>query len=65
MRGYINKYEDYEFQGFAGVDNCDFCDGFTHVNEWIRPDDGGMVFVCAACQFSKRFPEIKGGQKRG
>jgi hypothetical protein len=57
MRGYINKYEDYTFAGFGGVDNCDFCDSFTHVNEWNRPD-GGFVFVCNPCQFTKRFPEI-------
>ena len=56
MRGYINAFDDYIFAGFAGVDNCDYCDGFTHVNEWTRPD-GGVVFVCATCEFNKRFPE--------
>ena len=44
MRGYVNPVDDYTFVGFAGVENCDYCDGFTHVNEWNRPD-GGMVFV--------------------
>jgi len=58
MRGYINPFDDYVFAGFAGVDNCDYCDGFTHVNEWNRPD-GSVVFVCNQCQFTKRFPEIK------
>ena len=57
MRGYINKFEDYTFAGFGGVDNCDYCDSFTHVNEWNRPD-GGFVFVCKSCEFTKRFPEI-------
>ncbi len=57
VRGYINKYNDYKFAGFGGVDNCDFCDSFTHVNEWDRPD-GGFVFVCNPCQFANRFPEI-------
>ena len=56
MKGYINPVADYEFVGFGGVDNCDYCDLFTHVNEWNRPD-GGFVFVCGRCEFSKRFPE--------
>ena len=58
MRGYVNPVDDYNFIGFAGVDNCDYCDAFTHVNEWGRPD-GGMVFVCGSCEFNKRFPEKK------
>lgn len=58
MTGFINKFEDYRFAGFGGVDNCDYCDSFTHVNEWDRPD-GGFVFVCNACEFTKRFPEKK------
>ena len=58
MAEFINQFEDYTFAAFAGVDNCDYCDSFTHVNEWNRPD-GGFVFVCNSCQFSKRFPEIK------
>lgn len=58
MRGYINKYQDFIFRGFAGVDNCDYCDNFTHVNEWETPD-GAPHFVCGACQYSLRFPEEK------
>jgi len=58
MSGFINKFEDYRFAGFGGVDNCDYCDSFTHVNEWDRPD-GGFVFVCNSCEFTKRFPEKK------
>jgi len=58
MSGFVNKFEDYRFAGFGGVDNCDYCDSFTHVNEWDRPD-GGFVFVCNACEFTKRFPEKK------
>jgi len=56
MRDYVNPVEDYKFVGFGGVDNCDYCDYFTHINEWSRPD-GGMVFVCGSCEFNKRFPE--------
>ena len=59
MAEFINQFEDYTFAAFAGVDNCDYCDSFTHVNEWNRPDDGGFVLVCNSCQFQKRFPEIK------
>jgi hypothetical protein len=55
MTHYVNPVDDYTFVGFAGVENCDYCDGFTHVNEWNRPD-GGMVFVCGSCEFNKRFP---------
>lgn len=58
MAEFINKFEDYTFATFAGIDNCDYCDSFTHVNEWNRPD-GGFVLVCNACHFNKRFPEIK------
>jgi len=50
--------QDYTFAAFGGVDNCDYCDSFTHVNEWNRPD-GGVVFVCKQCEFTKRFPEVK------
>ena len=57
MSGGLNPFEDYEFQGFAGVDNCDYCDSFTHVNEWLRGFDGGIVYVCNKCQTNKRFPE--------
>jgi hypothetical protein len=56
MRNYINPFADYKFEGFGGVDNCDFCDAFTHVNEWTR-SDGAVVFVCNQCEFTKRFPE--------
>jgi len=56
MRGYVNPVEDYKFVRFGGVDNCDYCDYFTHINEWSSPD-GGMVFVCGSCEFNKRFPE--------
>ena len=62
MSFFINSFEDYTFASFAGVDNCDYCDSFTHVNEWNRPD-GGFVLVCNSCQFSKRFPEIKAKAK--
>ena len=58
MRHYINPVTDYIFTAFAGVDNCDYCDSFTHVNEWNRPD-GGFVLVCGKCEYEKRFPEIK------
>ena len=54
----INPFEDYIYQSFAGVDNCDYCDAFTHVNEWLRTD-GGLVFVCANCEYMTRFPEIQ------
>jgi RNase P subunit RPR2 len=63
MSAPLNPFEDYVFQSFAGVENCDYCDSFTHTNEWLRPD-GGIVFVCNNCQYSKRFPEIK-AQKNG
>jgi hypothetical protein len=55
---YINPVEDYEFQGFAGVDNCDYCDSFTHVNEWVTPE-GAPHFVCGRCEFEKQFKEIE------
>jgi hypothetical protein len=55
---YINPVQDYEFQGFAGVDNCDYCDSFTHVNEWVTPE-GAPHFVCGRCEFEKQFKEIK------
>ena len=58
MRGYVNPVADYTFAAYGGVDNCDYCDSFTHVNEWNRPD-GGIVFVCRQCEFTKRFPEAK------
>jgi hypothetical protein len=58
MTHYINPVEDYIFQGFAGVDNCDYCDSFTHVNEWMTTE-GAAHFVCAKCEYQKRFPEIK------
>ena len=58
MRNYINPVADYIFTSFAGVDNCDYCDSFTHVNEWNRPD-GGFVLVCNNCEYQKRFPEIR------
>ena len=45
MRGYISKYADYEFAGFGGVENCDYCDSFTHCNEWNTPE-GAVHFVC-------------------
>ena len=63
MAEFINKYEDYTFADFAGIDNCDYCDSFTHVNEWNRPD-GGFVLVCNSCHFQKRFPEIKPKDKK-
>ena len=63
MRNYINPYADYTFAGFGGVDNCDYCDAFTHVNEWNRPD-GGFVFVCNSCHYQKRFPEITGKESK-
>ena len=53
MRGYFNQVEVYKFVRFGGVDNCDYCDYFTHINEWSRPD-GGMVFVCGSCEFKKK-----------
>jgi hypothetical protein len=52
---YINSVDDYKFQGFGGVDNCDYCDSFTHVNEWMTTE-GAAHFVCNACEFNKRFP---------
>jgi hypothetical protein len=55
---YINEVQDYTFQGFAGVDNCDYCDSFTHVNEWLTPE-GAPHFVCSRCEFEKRFKEIR------
>ena len=58
MRNYINPVADYIFTAFAGIDNCDYCDSFTHVNEWNRPD-GGFVLVCNNCEYQKRFPEIR------
>jgi hypothetical protein len=58
MTHYINPVENYIFQGFAGVDNCDYCDSFTHVNEWMTTDSAAH-FVCAKCEYQKRFPEIK------
>ena len=58
MTLFINPVEDYTFQGFAGVDNCDYCDSFTHVNEWMTPQ-GAAHFVCAKCEFIKRFKEPK------
>ena len=58
MTHYVNPVEDYTFANFAGMDNCDYCDSFTHVNEWNRPD-GGFVLVCNKCEYQKRFPEIK------
>jgi len=56
MRGYVNPVEDYVFAGYAGIDNCDYCDNFATVNEWNRPD-GSVVFVCTRCEINKRFPE--------
>jgi hypothetical protein len=56
MTKFINKFEDYKFCGFGGVDNCDYCDSFTHVNEWTTPE-GAAHFVCNQCEFSNRFPE--------
>ncbi|MGI9143717.1 MAG: hypothetical protein ACR2IJ_11065 [Fluviibacter sp.] len=53
---FINKYQDYKFEGFGGVDNCDYCDAFTHVNEWTTPE-GAPHFVCNQCEFKNRFPE--------
>jgi hypothetical protein len=58
MRNYINPVADYIFTAFAGIDNCDYCDSFTHVNEWNRPD-GGFVSVCNKCEYQMRFPEIR------
>lgn len=56
MTHWINKFEGYKFEGFGGVDNCDYCDNFTHVNEWTT-HDGAPHFVCNLCEVSKRFPE--------
>jgi len=56
MRGYISKYADYTFGGFGGVENCDYCDAFTHANEWSTPE-GAVHFVCGSCEFLLRFPE--------
>lgn len=53
---WINPYEDYTFGGFGGVENCDYCDNFTHCNEWNTPD-GAVHFVCGNCEYQKRFPE--------
>ena len=40
----------YEFQGFAGVDNCFLCDVLTHVDEYER-SDGRVIVICKRCQF--------------
>jgi hypothetical protein len=57
MRGYINPVADYTFAGFGGVENCDYCDSFTHCNEWNTPE-GAVHFVCNRCEIAKQFPEI-------
>jgi len=57
MRDYINPVADYEFVGSAGIDNCDYCDNFIHVNEWRTPDNDPH-YVCGKCAYVKRFPEI-------
>ncbi len=54
---YINPVQDYEFRGFAGVDNCKYCDSFTHVNEWLTTESAQHL-VCGRCEFEKRFKEI-------
>lgn len=56
MRGYVNKYADYRFSDFGGVENCDYCDNFTHCNEWNTPDNA-VHFVCNNCEIKLRFPE--------
>lgn len=53
---FIDKYSDYvKKPSFAGMENCDFCDVFTHVNEWER-SDGMVVFLCSRCEYQKRLP---------
>ena len=49
--------QDYVFTAYAGIDNCTYCDAFTHVNQWETPENL-LHLVCGECESVKRFKEL-------
>lgn len=37
------------FQDYAGVENCDYCNVYTEVYEWLH-SSGKTLFLCRKCR---------------